>query len=53
MVLRSLIFELIFELEMVVNKKSQSEQNSGVFFNLAWDQYRSRTAGYDTQARNQ
>ncbi|MDP3990546.1 MAG: hypothetical protein Q8Q01_05070 [archaeon] len=35
------------------NQKSQSEQSSGVFFNLSLDQYRSRTAGYDTQARNQ
>jgi len=25
----------------IFNKKSQSEQSSGVFFNLAWNQHRS------------
>ena len=57
--------QIIYNTRVEINKKSQSEQSSGVFFNLAWDQYRSSqvtsvrefptetTAGYDTQARNQ
>ena len=39
-------------LSFVLNKKSQSQQSCGVFFNLAWNQHRSRTTGYHTQARN-
>ncbi len=46
-------FEEIGEEPGRKNKKSQSQQSCGVFFNLARNQCRSRTAGYLTQARNE